>query len=63
MICANRILASVELILFLNKLDILDAKLKSGIQFNHYVKSYVGKNETKPVAKCTLEIIFPLAKI
>ena len=51
MISSNRILQSVELILFLNKLDILDAKLKSGIQFKEYVPEYKGVNETKPVAK------------
>ncbi len=52
-ICANKILASVELILFLNKLDILDAKLKSGIQLARYITSYSDRpNETKQVARC-----------
>lgn len=52
-ICANKILASVELILFLNKLDILDAKLKSGIQLASYITSYSDRpNETKHVARC-----------
>lgn len=55
MICSNKILAGVEFILFLNKLDILDQKLKSGIQFSSFVTSYTSQpNETKPVAKCTL---------
>jgi hypothetical protein len=52
-ICANKILASVELILFLNKLDILDAKLKSGVQLARYITSYSDRpNETKQVARC-----------
>lgn len=52
-ICSNKLLSTVEFILFLNKLDILDTKLKEGIQFSEYVTSYKGKpNETKPVAKC-----------
>jgi hypothetical protein len=45
-------LASVELVLFLNKLDLLDAKLNSGIEFSSFVTSYSGENGTKPVAKC-----------
>ncbi|KAF5380052.1 hypothetical protein D9615_006130 [Tricholomella constricta] len=53
LICSNKLLASVELILFLNKLDILDRKLRSGVKFSNYVKSFAGKpNETKLVAKC-----------
>lgn len=53
MICSNRILASVDLILFLNKIDILDAQLKAGIQFSRYVTSYRDRpNETAAVTKC-----------
>ncbi|KAG6811281.1 hypothetical protein H0H92_008194 [Tricholoma furcatifolium] len=36
-VCSNKLLANVDLVLFLNKCDILDAKLKAGIR---YVKSY-----------------------
>ncbi|KAG5644341.1 hypothetical protein DXG03_008638 [Asterophora parasitica] len=61
MICGNKILASVELILFLNKLDILDAKLRSGVRFSNYVKSYGSNpNETKPVAKYLLDAFINL---
>lgn len=53
-ICSNKILADVEFVLFLNKLDILDSKLKSGVKFSSFVTSYTDQaNETKPVAKCT----------
>ncbi|KAJ3513146.1 hypothetical protein NLJ89_g3115 [Agrocybe chaxingu] len=57
MICSNKVLSNIEFVLFLNKLDILDSKLKSGIQFSSFVTSYVNKpNETKPVAKYLLDV-------
>ncbi|KAE9408619.1 G-protein alpha subunit [Gymnopus androsaceus JB14] len=39
-IVSNQLLKQTQLILFLNKSDILDAKLKSGIQFSKWVISY-----------------------
>ncbi|KAH7882317.1 guanine nucleotide binding protein, alpha subunit [Phlebopus sp. FC_14] len=39
-VCSNKLLANVDLVLFLNKCDILDAKLKSGIRLAKYVRSY-----------------------
>lgn len=39
-ICSNKLLANVDLVLFLNKCDILDAKLKAGIKLSKYVRSY-----------------------
>ncbi|KAJ4483690.1 guanine nucleotide binding protein, alpha subunit [Lentinula aciculospora] len=39
-IVSNRLLQKTELILFLNKCDILRAKLESGIQFSKWVISY-----------------------
>ncbi|KAJ2915140.1 hypothetical protein MD484_g5273, partial [Candolleomyces efflorescens] len=60
-ICSNKILANLEFVIFLNKLDILAAKLKSGIQFSQFVTSYVDKpNETKPVAKYLLDVFVSL---
>lgn len=32
-ICSNKLLANVDLVLFLNKCDILEAKLNSGIRY------------------------------
>ncbi|KIM42104.1 hypothetical protein M413DRAFT_70485 [Hebeloma cylindrosporum] len=61
LICSNKILADVEFVLFLNKLDILDAKLKSGVQFSSFVTSYKDKpNETKPVARYLLDVFTSL---
>ncbi|KDQ60013.1 hypothetical protein JAAARDRAFT_205077 [Jaapia argillacea MUCL 33604] len=39
-VCSNKLLANVELVLFLNKCDILEQKLKSGIRLSKYVRSY-----------------------
>ncbi|OJA09485.1 hypothetical protein AZE42_05856 [Rhizopogon vesiculosus] len=39
-VCSNKLLANVDLVLFLNKCDILDAKLSSGIRLSKYVRSY-----------------------
>ncbi|KAH9477866.1 Guanine nucleotide-binding protein alpha-4 subunit [Psilocybe cubensis] len=62
-ICSNRILAGVEFVLFLNKLDILESKLKSGIQFADFVTSYGNKpNETEPVSKYLLDVFIRIHK-
>ncbi|KAL1743993.1 guanine nucleotide binding protein, alpha subunit [Schizophyllum fasciatum] len=39
-VCQNKLLCNVDLVLFLNKCDILEAKLNSGIRFSKYVRSY-----------------------
>jgi guanine nucleotide-binding protein subunit alpha len=39
-VCMNKLLENVELVLFLNKCDILDRKLSSGIRLAKYVRSY-----------------------
>ncbi|KAJ7858259.1 guanine nucleotide binding protein, alpha subunit [Mycena olivaceomarginata] len=39
-IIANKLLQNTNIILFLNKIDILEAKLRSGIRFADYVASY-----------------------
>ncbi|KAJ3971688.1 guanine nucleotide binding protein, alpha subunit [Lentinula raphanica] len=45
-IVSNHLLRSVELILFLNKCDILKAKLESGVQFSKWVISYGDRPNT-----------------
>ncbi len=32
-VCSNKLLANVDLVLFLNKCDILEAKLNSGVRY------------------------------
>ncbi|KAF8500411.1 G-alpha-domain-containing protein [Russula emetica] len=39
-LCQNKLLAKVDLVLFLNKCDILQLKLESGVRLARYVKSY-----------------------
>jgi len=51
-VCSSRLLARVQLILFLNKCDLLEKKLERGVQISQYVTSYGNRpNEAKAVAK------------
>ncbi|KIK61988.1 hypothetical protein GYMLUDRAFT_73000 [Collybiopsis luxurians FD-317 M1] len=45
-IVSNQLLQNTQLILFLNKCDVLKAKLESGIQFNKWVVSYGDRPNT-----------------
>ncbi|CAK5272587.1 unnamed protein product [Mycena citricolor] len=45
-LCGNKLLAAVDIVLFLNKCDILEAKLKAGIRLAKYVKSYADRENT-----------------
>lgn len=53
-ISQSKLLVKVSLVLLLNKRDVLQRKLESGIRFGRYVKSYSGTNEWESVAKCEL---------
>jgi len=48
---SSKLLRNVELILLLNKVDILGAKLRAGVQFSKFVTSYTGKNTTEGVGR------------
>ncbi|KXN81891.1 Guanine nucleotide-binding protein alpha-4 subunit [Leucoagaricus sp. SymC.cos] len=51
-VCSNKLLANVDLVLFLNKCDLLEAKLKSGIRLAKYVRSYGDReNDLDTVSK------------
>ncbi|TFK28492.1 G-alpha-domain-containing protein [Coprinopsis marcescibilis] len=39
-VCSNKLLSNVDLVLFLNKCDILEKKLKDGVRLSKYVRSY-----------------------
>ncbi|KAF5319704.1 hypothetical protein D9619_008511 [Psilocybe cf. subviscida] len=39
-VCENNLLAKTRIVLFLNKVDILEATLRAGIQVNRYIASY-----------------------
>lgn len=52
-VCSNKLLANVELVLFMNKCDILEAKLKSGIRLAKYVRSFGDRtNDLDTATKC-----------
>lgn len=52
-VCSNKLLAKVDLVLFLNKCDILASKLKSGVRLAKYVRSFADRpNEPEVVEKC-----------
>ncbi|KAF8872524.1 guanine nucleotide binding protein, alpha subunit [Mucidula mucida] len=51
-LCSNKLLAKVDLVLFLNKCDILGAKLRAGVKLAKYVRSYGDKsNDVDSVSK------------
>ena len=50
--CGHRLLVRTELVLFLNKCDLLDRKLRGGVVFGEYVKAYKGENSAVGVCKC-----------
>ncbi|THU95294.1 G-alpha-domain-containing protein [Dendrothele bispora CBS 962.96] len=59
MICSNKLLSNVDLILLLNKIDILDKLLKKGygVQFSRFVTSYKDRpNKTEDVSRYLLDM-------
>lgn len=72
-VCGNKLLGRVMLVLFLNKCDLLERKLRAGVRFGGFVKSYErgGKgeregerrNEVGCVKKCEFGRLFVLKPI
>lgn len=59
-VCSNKLLANVDLVLFLNKCDILEAKLNSGIRLSKYVRSYSDRsNDIDTASKCMCSRYIP----
>jgi len=52
MVNASKLLFKTEIVLFLNKCDILTAKLKAGARFKSYVPTYDGTNTMDGVTRC-----------
>ncbi|TBU61057.1 G-alpha-domain-containing protein [Dichomitus squalens] len=50
-VCSNKLLAKVDLVLFLNKCDILESKLKSGVRLQKYVRSFGDRANDPEVAQ------------
>lgn len=52
-VCSNKLLANVDLVLFLNKCDLLERKLDAGVRLAKYVKSYGDRsNDLETASKC-----------
>ncbi|TFY73103.1 hypothetical protein EWM64_g10909, partial [Hericium alpestre] len=52
-VCASKLLSKVQLILFLNKCDLLQRKLKRGTEIRKYVPTYGDRaNDLPAAAKC-----------
>ncbi|KAJ7015783.1 guanine nucleotide-binding protein alpha-4 subunit, partial [Mycena alexandri] len=45
-VCSNKLLAGVDLVLFLNKCDIFGKKLEGGVRLVRYVRSYADRENT-----------------
>ena len=57
----SKLLQNVNIVLFLNKCDLLKKKLESGVRLNHYMPSYNRPNDYKTVSQCTsLPLLVPL---
>ena len=53
LVCGHRLLVRTELVLFLNKCDILEKKLRAGVRLAKYVKSFQERsNDSETVQKC-----------
>lgn len=52
-ICSSKLLARTQLILFMNKCDLLKRKLKRGVQVKKYLPSYGDRpNDVTNVVRC-----------
>lgn len=58
-ICGNKLLAEAQIILFLNKRDVLRATLEAGVQVKKYVLTYGNRpNDIKSVTQCMFVLCF-----
>ena len=48
----NKLLAHVNIVLFLNKCDLLKKKVESGVRLNHYMPSYNRPNDSETISQC-----------
>ena len=56
-LCAHKLLKKATFVLLLNKYDLLEAKLRSGVQFRQYVTSYKDRpNRTESVLECNYHL-------
>jgi hypothetical protein len=59
----HKLLKKATFVLLLNKYDILDAKLRSGIKFREFVTSYKDRpNNTKNVLECKSDFYLTIVR-
>lgn len=52
-ICGSKLLAKANTIIFLNKVDLLTMKLRSGVKIRHHLPSYGDRsNDTETMVRC-----------
>jgi guanine nucleotide-binding protein alpha-1 subunit len=51
-VCGNKLLQRATLVLFLNKMDVLERTLIDGVRVKDYIPAYEGANELAPVVAC-----------
>ena len=57
-ICESKLLAKANTIIFLNKIDLLTMKLRSGVKIRQYLPSFGDrKNDTVTMVRCELFFI------
>ena len=54
----NRLLQNVNIVLFLNKCDLLKKKLESGMRLSSYMPKYDRPNDYDTVSQCTSRLVF-----
>lgn len=60
-ICSSKLLTRTTLIVFLNKVDILEKKITRGVMVNQYLPSYGNRpNDTNRRQMCVFADYFPL---
>ncbi|GAB5587430.1 hypothetical protein Unana1_02330 [Umbelopsis nana] len=62
-ICNHRLLRSTSIILFLNKIDVLQRKLANGTRLSHYFKDYTGPNDYQYVTSYFQHLFFSQNKV
>lgn len=56
-ICGSKLLAKANMIVFLNKVDLLSLKLRSGVKISQYLPSYGDRsNDTGTMVRCELSL-------
>ena len=55
----NKLLAHVNIVLFLNKCDLLKKKLESGVRLKNYMPTYNRPNDYETVSQCTCPLASP----